>query len=50
MADEMKKCANDLCSCQVSDKKYCSQSCEDSAGVTTLACDCPHPGCTGHAV
>lgn len=50
MADETKKCAHELCSCTVTDAKYCSQSCEDNAGVTTLACDCPHTGCTGHAV
>ena len=50
MADEMKKCAHELCSCQVSGKTYCSQACEDAKGITTLACDCPHAGCSGHAV
>ena len=45
---ETKKCAHASCSCMVSDgKKYCSQMCEDSKGVTELACDCKHPGCTG---
>jgi hypothetical protein len=29
------------------DKKYCSQMCEDSKGVTSIKCDCKHPGCTG---
>lgn len=51
MASDVKKCAQELCSCTVGDdSKYCSQMCEDNVGVTTLACDCPHTGCTGHAV
>jgi hypothetical protein len=25
--------------------KYCSTFCEDSKDLTTLACDCGHPGC-----
>jgi hypothetical protein len=45
---EPKKCAHSICSCVCSDgKKYCSQMCEDSKGMTTLKCDCKHPGCTG---
>ena len=48
---ESKKCAHASCSCLVTDgKKYCSQMCEDSKGVTELACDCKHPGCTGSAI
>lgn len=47
MADT-KKCAHTLCSCMVTDKKYCSQMCEDSDGTTSLGCDCPHAGCSGH--
>lgn len=51
MSSEAKKCAHAMCSCMVSgDQKYCSQVCEDSKDVTELACDCPHSGCTGHAV
>ena len=50
MASDAKKCGHELCSCMVTGKKYCSQSCEDNVGVTTLACDCSHTGCTGHAV
>ncbi len=46
MADP-KKCAHPLCSCTVNDKEYCSQICQDSAGVTELGCDCPHAGCAG---
>lgn len=48
MADT-KKCAHPSCSC-MTDKKYCSQMCEDSASTTTLGCDCPHPACSGHKV
>ena len=48
MADEAKKCANSPCTCIVKDKKYCSQYCEDAAGTTSLACDCPDAGCGGH--
>ena len=46
MADA-KKCAHPNCSCTVTEGKYCSQICEDSAGTTDLGCDCPHPGCRG---
>ena len=43
-----KKCAHELCTCMVADgQKYCSTMCEDSAGTTTLACECKHPGCAG---
>jgi hypothetical protein len=45
---ETKKCAHPSCSCTVTDGKYCSQMCEDAAGTTSLGCDCPHSGCTGH--
>jgi hypothetical protein len=46
---EAKKCAHTVCTCVCTDgKKYCSQSCQDSAGKTTLACHCPHENCTGH--
>jgi hypothetical protein len=45
---DVKKCAHASCSCTVSDgKKFCSQSCEDSADVTELGCDCDHPSCNG---
>jgi hypothetical protein len=48
---ETKKCAHALCTCLVSDdKKYCSQMCEDSMGMTSLACDCKHPRCGGAAI
>jgi hypothetical protein len=45
---EPKKCAHESCSCIVpDDKKFCSQNCEDNVGVTTISCDCKHPGCSG---
>ena len=45
---EAKKCAHVVCSCVCTDgKKFCSQVCEDSKGVTELSCDCQHPACTG---
>ena len=47
MADA-KKCAHQPCTCTVTDTKYCSQACEDAAGTTSIACDCPHAHCTGH--
>ncbi len=47
MADEAKKCAHPRCSCLVTEGKYCSTICEDSAGTIELGCDCPHQMCTG---
>jgi hypothetical protein len=45
---EPKKCAHANCSCIVPEgKKFCSEICEDSAGVTALGCDCKHPACSG---
>jgi len=42
------KCAHPACSCIAPEgKKYCSEICEDSKGVTELACDYKHPGCQG---
>ena len=44
---ESKKCAHGPCSCVVPEgKKYCSQMCEDSKGVTSIKCDCKHAGCS----
>jgi hypothetical protein len=43
---EQKKCAHDLCNCMVpSGEKYCSVACENSKDVTSLECECNHPGC-----
>lgn len=50
MADT-KKCAHDRCSCTAAEgSKYCSPICEDSKDTTTMGCDCPHPGCSGHKI
>jgi hypothetical protein len=41
-----KQCAHKGCTCMAkTDSKFCSQFCEDSAGVETLTCGCGHPGC-----
>jgi hypothetical protein len=49
MADEPKKCAHETCTCMApADSKYCSLFCQDSAGLTTLKCDCGHAACAGH--
>ena len=51
MASDTKKCSHAPCSCIPADgKKYCSQTCEDSAGITALGCDCGHPGCSGEKI
>jgi hypothetical protein len=51
MADEQKKCAHETCNCTAAaGKKYCCNFCEDSAGTTTLQCDCGHPGCEAQAL
>jgi len=43
---EMKKCEHPACSCLVPEgTTYCSQSCEDAAGMTEISCCCGHPGC-----
>ena len=48
MANEAKKCAHGSCRCIArSGSSYCSPFCEDSKDLTTLECDCGHPGCAG---
>ena len=45
-ASEVKTCAHGPCNCvPPSGKKYCSQVCEDSKGMTALTCHCGHTGC-----
>ena len=47
MADP-KKCAHATCTCMARpDSDFCSEFCEDSKDLTTLDCDCGHPGCSG---
>lgn len=50
MSDTPKNCAHSICTCKAKEgSKYCSQFCEDAAGTTTIACDCPCGTCGGHA-
>jgi hypothetical protein len=40
------KCAHKSCSCMAKEgSKFCSQQCEDQKDMTTLGCECGHPGC-----
>lgn len=48
---EATKCKHPMCSCMAKEgSDFCCMNCEDSKDMTTLACDCPHAACTGHAV
>ena len=41
-----RKCAHPACFCTVeAGKKYCSDRCHDSHGMTELNCQCHHPAC-----
>jgi hypothetical protein len=43
-----KKCAHETCTCTAAEgSDYCSTFCKDLKGVTTLECECGHPGCSG---
>jgi len=45
-----KQCAHKGCSCLAREhSNFCSQFCEDSKDLTTIACDCGHPGCAAHS-
>ena len=49
MSDNPKVCEHSMCNCQVAkDSDYCSLHCEEAhkAGVTEIACECRHAGCT----
>lgn len=42
-------CEHEICACPVAeDTEYCSDRCRDAAaeGLTEIACDCGHPGCS----
>ena len=44
------KCAHPACGClTIKDSKYCSQSCQEAADLTEIACQCGHPGCAAQA-
>jgi hypothetical protein len=44
-----KKCAHTVCSCQVTEGKYCSAECEAMEDTPDVNCTCPHRNCTGHS-
>lgn len=44
-AKEGKKCAHPVCSCMVTEGKYCSTQCEAMEKTPDIACKCGHPGC-----
>ena len=51
MANEVKKCAHEGCSCMAPEgQKYCSTFCADATGTTTLKCDCGHSGCEARSL
>lgn len=40
------KCAHPMCTCvPAKGQKFCSTYCEEAKDVTTLECECNHPGC-----
>jgi hypothetical protein len=40
------KCAHPACGCDtLKDTKYCSQSCQEAADLTEIACQCGHVAC-----
>jgi hypothetical protein len=46
-ANETKKCAHPVCSCQVTTEKYCSPQCAAMEEIPDLDCKCTHSVCTG---
>jgi hypothetical protein len=46
-AQETKKCAHPVCTCQVTDEKYCSTQCETMEEMADVDCACPHSTCKG---
>jgi len=50
MADNQKKCAHPICTCNAREgDKYCSEACKDAGGTTEIECSCGHPGCKAQA-
>lgn len=49
MTADAKKCAHPNCTCNVRDKKYCSEQCEAMEETPDIDCRCGHPGCQGRA-
>jgi hypothetical protein len=48
MSPKGQKCAHPVCSCQVSDGKYCSEACEAMEKTPDIDCRCEHSECEGH--
>ncbi|HEY8716652.1 MAG TPA: hypothetical protein VIM00_14810 [Candidatus Acidoferrum sp.] len=46
-AKEGKKCAHPVCSCMVTEGKYCSTQCEAMEKTPDITCECGHPACKG---
>ncbi len=46
-ANETKKCAHPVCTCQVTSEKYCSAQCEAMEKIPDVDCKCPHSVCEG---
>jgi hypothetical protein len=42
-----RKCEHPICSCQVTDGKYCSAECEAMEKTPDVNCTCPHSVCKG---
>src|SRR5215472_12005703 len=47
VANETKKCAHPVCTCQVTSEKYCSPQCEAMEEIPDIDCKCPHSICKG---
>lgn len=46
-SNEREKCAHPVCSCRVTEGKYCSPQCEAMEETPDIDCSCAHPGCKG---
>src|SRR5580692_3865154 len=44
-ANESKKCAHPVCTCQVTLEEYCSPQCEAMEKIPDVDCKCPHSIC-----
>lgn len=42
-----RKCAHPVCTCQVSEGRFCSAECEAMEKVPDVNCTCPHSDCRG---
>jgi hypothetical protein len=42
-----KKCEHPICSCEVTEGRYCSAECAAMEETPDVDCGCPHVSCTG---